>query len=212
MGRWKGHQHGGTPRPEGGHGGEGGEGGKQPHTVRVCWWRRSLCSATRAFSTSPWKHGTLARSPTCMCATAPRHRIGGSCTHSCQAGQPRAVRVCWCRAVYVQLCDRVQPARGSMGCWQGLQHGGALSPASGLGGARGALAHTQLKKGAATSRTRVLARRRACSGMRGLSTSLWLHGMLVRSPACRCAAARVGVGCLYAHSCSGRQPQAVRAC
>ena len=58
-------------------------------------------------------------------------------------------------------------------------------PASGSG----ARAHTQLLRGAATSRVRVLARRSLCSLERALSTSLWKLGMSARSPTWGCAAA-----------------------
>ena len=51
----------------------------------------------------------------------------------------------------------------------------------------GARAHTQLLRGAATSRVRVLARRSLCSIERALSTSLWKLGTSARSTLCRCA-------------------------
>ena len=62
---------------------------------------------------------------------------------------------------------------------------------------------TQLPRRSATHRARVLVRRSICSTRRLFSTSLWLHGMLARSPTWWCAAARVLVGCSCARSCRG---------
>ena len=52
----------------------------------------------------------------------------------------------------------------------------------------GLLLHTQLLRGTATSRVRMLARRSLCSTTRALSTSPWMHGSSARSTPCGCAA------------------------
>ena len=69
---------------------------------------RRICSAQRVVSTNRWLHGALVRSLTCKCAAAPRHRIRGSCAHSCQ-GQV-SHKPCACAgggAEYVQQNERV---------------------------------------------------------------------------------------------------------
>ena len=165
----------------------------QPQAVCVCW-RGAVYVRLRDFFQPAF--GCMGRWPGHQHAGAlPPASGSGAPVHtaSLPRGQPQAVCVCLRGAVYVPLSGCFQPASGSMGRWPGHQHAGALPPASGLGGARGALAHRQLQKGAATSRACVLALRSLCSTRRALSTSLWLHGTLARSPTCMCAAARVGV-------------------
>ena len=78
----------------------------------------------------------------------------------------------------------------------------------------GARAHTQLLRGAATSRVRVLAWRRACSPGRALSTSPWKLGTSARLRTCRFAAAlrRGHRAPAHAQLCSGERPQAVCVC
>ena len=107
--------------------------------------RRRKCFAQRMLSTSPWKRGTLARSPACMCAAAcvGIRRGQGALAHTqLPRGQPQAVCVCLRGAVYVPLSDCFQPASGSMGRWPGCQHVGAPPPTLGLG----APVHTQLPR------------------------------------------------------------------
>ena len=82
VGRWQGHQHVGALLPASGfwvsvH-------AAATHRARVLA-RRSICSTTQTLSTSPWLHGTLARSPTWRCAAA-RVLVGCSCAHSCRGG------------------------------------------------------------------------------------------------------------------------------
>ena len=152
---------------------------------------RRLCSLARALSISPWKRGTLARSPACWCAAARagsrrgvafRHRnmqtfdansacaCGGAAQgmfyNAITFNQPvaawdvgkvtamrvrrrprreperlgwrffatgalnRPARAVWRGAGRVQLRERFQPARGSVGRWPGHQNGCAPPPAA----------------------------------------------------------------------------------
>ena len=86
---------------------------KQP--ARVLVWS-SICSPPRAPSTSPWKHGMLARSRPCMCAAALRqgHRAPAH-THAALGATSR-VCVCWRGAGDVLLRKRFQPACGCLEC------------------------------------------------------------------------------------------------
>ena len=89
--------------------------------------------------------GCMGRWPGCQHVGAP--------PPACGSGGPGGLTrtPAACRAVYVQLpshalgvrrSELFQPARGSMGRWQGLQHAGALPPASGFG----ASVHAAAKK------------------------------------------------------------------
>eukprot|EP00964_Phaeocystis_antarctica_P077045 scaffold47727_cov69-Phaeocystis_antarctica.AAC.4 len=107
MGRWPGHRHVGAPPPALGAG--------RSVSLALAGWlskqhvcvlaRRRLCFSTQALSTSPWRHGTLARSPACWCAAA----LCWGCRGWIVAGGLELVP-CWCNTGYV-LRDCFQPAR-----------------------------------------------------------------------------------------------------
>ena len=112
------------------------------HLLRRAVARRRQHSITQAPSTSPWKRGTLARSPACRCAATRTSGAGGvhRSTHS-------ACACCVRGAEYVLQRKRFQPARGCVGRWPGHQHVGAPPSTSGAregwgGWPRAVLCHT----------------------------------------------------------------------
>ena len=84
MGRWPGHRHAGAPPAYIRLGvpvyTQLQKGSATSRACVLAW--RSGCSGVRGISISPWKRGTLARSPTWRCAAA---RVGvlGFCARSC---------------------------------------------------------------------------------------------------------------------------------
>ena len=150
--------------------------------------RRSICCTARTLSTSPWKRGTLARSPACGCAAAHARPLGPlppePTTRRARAVAPR--RLCsLARALSISPWKRGTLAR-SPACW---------CAAARAGSRRGvAFRHRNMQTFTSMliQRVRAVARRRVCFTTRSLSISPWLRGTLARSPPCECAAARVG--------------------
>ena len=150
--------------------------------------RRSICCTARTLSTSPWKRGTLARSPACGCAAAHARPLGPlppePTTRRARAVAPR--RLCSpARALSISPWKRGTLAR-SPACW---------CAAARAGSRRGvAFRHRNMQTFTSMliQRVRAVARRRVCFTTRSLSISPWLRGTLARSPPCECAAARVG--------------------
>ena len=170
MGRWPGHHYAGALPPASGLG--GAQGSSCAHTVakvavtsraRVLA-RRSICSASRPFSTSPWKHGTLARSPACMCAAACvgiRRGQGSSCAHTAEkrgSHKPNA-----CAGTAQGMFRNARAFNQPVAAWD---VGQVTSMSVRRRPCRGRVPLcTQLLREATTSRACVLTRRRICSGL-----------------------------------------------
>ena len=150
---------------------------------------QSMFSRASAFNqpVEAWDVGQVTNMQVCR---RPAFDQGLVHTHSCSGERPQAVSACAgvaqsmfssasafnqpLEAWDVGQVKYMQVRRGRASMLQGFTHSCA--------------------RGAATSCVRVLARRRKCSETRALSTSVWLHGTLVRSPTWLCAAPlRVGL-------------------
>ena len=148
--------------------------------------RRSLCSMERALSTSLWKLGTSARSTLCRCAVPlPQGHRAPAHTQLLTGVAASRVRV----LAWRRICSSPRALSTSLWTLGTLARSPTCRCAAALPQGHRAPAQTQLLQGAATSRVRVLVRRRPCSPGRALSTSPWKLGTLARLPTCRFAAA-----------------------
>ena len=132
--------------------------------------------------------GTLARSPPWRCAAALRLSRGSCCTHT--AAQGSGHKPCARAGAAQRMFYYASSFNGPLEAWDVGQVTGMQVRQRPASWSQGSCAHTAAPGCVATSRAHVLARRRGCSMRRTLSTSLWQHGTLARSPPWRCAAAR----------------------